>query len=436
MSVLRAIESKIEGLFEGVFGRAFRTNVQPIELARWLTKEMDLHRSVSVSRVYVPNEYTVYLAPSDRAQFASYEGSLIGELQEYLAEHARREGYALLTPAEGDLRHRPGSRNGRVRRVRTCRAAEGRGSSRSRYGTPAASTHAAAARRAGARAAARAVADDGLHAGGVGAGRPAGTGPEPEPPREVATLSFEGRDVPVTGDRVVLGRSRECDIRLVDANVSRRHAEVRQEEGDVLGGRPRLDERNRAERASCRAGRALRRRPHHARLDRRPLRANATVIGSIATDEALLVLKIAFLVLLYLFIWMIVRSATRDVRTAPQESIVLSAAEAAACARSSTDGKGRGLSVVSSPTLPAGRKITIAEADDRGRSPDCGLHLDHDDYVSSRHATLTPADERRLGRGSRLDERHVRQRRAGDDCTPAAAGRRDPIGETKLRVES
>src|SRR5262249_30823749 len=59
---------------------------------------MDQHRSVSVSRVYVPNEYTVELAPYDRAQSASYEGSLIGELQEYLAEHARREGYALLTP--------------------------------------------------------------------------------------------------------------------------------------------------------------------------------------------------------------------------------------------------------------------------------------------------------------------------------------------------
>nr|MBA3567183.1 DUF3662 domain-containing protein [Actinomycetota bacterium] len=48
MSVLRAIESKIEGLFEGVFGRAFRTHVQPIELARKLVKEMDDHRTVSV----------------------------------------------------------------------------------------------------------------------------------------------------------------------------------------------------------------------------------------------------------------------------------------------------------------------------------------------------------------------------------------------------
>ncbi len=98
MSVLRGIESRIESLFEGVFGRAFRTHVQPVELARKLAKEMDEHRSVSVSRVYVPNEYTLYLSPADRSQFSAYEGSLVGELQEYLGEHARREGYALLGP--------------------------------------------------------------------------------------------------------------------------------------------------------------------------------------------------------------------------------------------------------------------------------------------------------------------------------------------------
>src|SRR5580704_11648770 len=97
MSVLRSIESKLEALFEGVFGRAFRSNVQPVELARKLVKEMDEHRSVSVSRVYVPNEYSVYLAPSDRDQFTDYEPQLCEELQDYLAEHARRERYVLLT---------------------------------------------------------------------------------------------------------------------------------------------------------------------------------------------------------------------------------------------------------------------------------------------------------------------------------------------------
>src|SRR3954467_10071376 len=100
MSVLRNIEHKLEGLFEGVFGRAVRTHVQPVELARKLVKEMEDHKVVSVSRVYAPNEYTVYLAPSDREQFASYEESLQSELQEYVAENARRERYELLSPPE------------------------------------------------------------------------------------------------------------------------------------------------------------------------------------------------------------------------------------------------------------------------------------------------------------------------------------------------
>src|SRR4029077_8337662 len=103
MSFLRTIESKLESLFEGLFGRAFRTNVQPVELARKLVKEMDDHRSVSVSRVYVPNEYTIYLSPSDLAQFSSFEDSLREELQDYLAEHARRERFVLLTPPQVKL---------------------------------------------------------------------------------------------------------------------------------------------------------------------------------------------------------------------------------------------------------------------------------------------------------------------------------------------
>src|SRR5438445_9518582 len=96
--VLRAIEQKIESLFEGVFGRAFRTDVEPVELALKIAKEMDDHRTVSVSRVYVPNEYTVFLSTADREEFEGYEGSLLAELEEYVGEHAKRESYALLTP--------------------------------------------------------------------------------------------------------------------------------------------------------------------------------------------------------------------------------------------------------------------------------------------------------------------------------------------------
>src|SRR5438045_6846044 len=97
MSVLRSIESKLESLFEGVFGRAFRANVQPVELARKLVKEMDEHRNVSVSRVYVPNEYTIYLSPADREQFADYEESLRDELQACMAVQGRRSSSGLVS---------------------------------------------------------------------------------------------------------------------------------------------------------------------------------------------------------------------------------------------------------------------------------------------------------------------------------------------------
>jgi hypothetical protein len=204
LSVLRNIEHKIESLFEGVFGRAFRTHVQPVELARKLIKEMDDHRNVSVSRVYVPNEYDVYLSEADREQFAEYEDSLVDELRDYLAEHARREGYVLLSQPKVSF-----------------------------------------------------LTDSDLELGEFGiatrmAQKPAGDGAQPEPGgtmiykprqqpteaasavelgvgREVVSLEFGGTSHPIEKQRVVLGRSRECDLQVNDPNVSRRHAELRQE---------------------------------------------------------------------------------------------------------------------------------------------------------------------------------------------------------------
>jgi len=81
----------IANLIEGAFGRAFRAEVRPTELARKLAREMDAHRTVSVSRVYVPNEYTVWLSQEDRARYADVESEVVDELCAYLLEHARRE---------------------------------------------------------------------------------------------------------------------------------------------------------------------------------------------------------------------------------------------------------------------------------------------------------------------------------------------------------
>ncbi|RDI75617.1 Protein of unknown function (DUF2662) [Gaiella occulta] len=230
MSVLRTIESKIEGLFEGVFGRAFRAHVQPVELARKLAKEMDEHRSVSVSRVYVPNEYTVYLSPGDRQQFASYEGSLIGELQEYLTEHARREGYALLTPPRVSITTDVDLVIGEFGiATRVAQPEEGLPPlpPASSAPIPAPPTPLVPAPPAATPALDSAPAATMIYRSPPFA-REDGVAP-PEPEREVVTLTVDGRAHPITSRSVVIGRSREADIRLADVNVSRRHAEIVQE---------------------------------------------------------------------------------------------------------------------------------------------------------------------------------------------------------------
>jgi hypothetical protein len=97
MSVLRNLESKLAELVEGTFSRAFKSEVRPVEIARKLAKEMDDNRVQSLSRVYAPNEYVVWLSPDDRKQFEGYEGDLRNELSGYLLEHARRERVSLAT---------------------------------------------------------------------------------------------------------------------------------------------------------------------------------------------------------------------------------------------------------------------------------------------------------------------------------------------------
>src|SRR5215216_6937635 len=104
MSVLRTLESKLAGLVEGTFSRAFKSEVRPVEIARKLTKEMDEHRVQSLSRTYAPNEYAVWLSPEDRKQFEGYEDELKRELSGYLLEHARRERISLVTRPQIDFR--------------------------------------------------------------------------------------------------------------------------------------------------------------------------------------------------------------------------------------------------------------------------------------------------------------------------------------------
>ncbi|HET9242532.1 MAG TPA: FHA domain-containing protein [Gaiella sp.] len=105
-------------------------------------------------------------------------------------------------------------------------------------------------------------------------------------------------------------------------------------------------------------------------------------------DETLLALKVGFLILLYIFVWLVVRSATRGLEEgAPQESMIIPAPEAAAL-RASHAPPSRRVVVVSSPTLQPGTAIDLTNTAGVGRGPENAIRLDGDTTVSSRHATL------------------------------------------------
>ncbi len=208
MSVLRSIESKIAGLVEGTFNRAFRSEVRPVEIARKLAREMEEHKSLSLSRAYAPNEYRVYLSPRDRERFADYEDALTGELAGYLLEHARSEQLALVSRPvvlfETDERLGLGEFGIQTRAVSPEHAE-------------------------------RPPALDPPAAEGTGrtmvystAGRVSGPLEERALVRQqTALLVTEGKRLVVGSGGATVGRSRQCDVMLDDPNISRTHAEVR-----------------------------------------------------------------------------------------------------------------------------------------------------------------------------------------------------------------
>ena len=208
MSVLRTLEAKLEAFVEGAFSRAFRSRVQPAELARKLAKEMEENGVISISRTYVPNEYVVFLSPDDRGQFSSYEGALKKELSDYLLEHARNQGLALVTRPTVEFRtdERLGLGEFGIQAHLIQPPDEESGEVEPRqadYGhTMVYSPDAEARKLVEAPAAGRAM------------------------------LVGDGRHTVLSGNRLLVGRSRDCDLVLDDPNVSRRHAELRRQ-GDT-----------------------------------------------------------------------------------------------------------------------------------------------------------------------------------------------------------
>ena len=161
-------------------------------------------------------------------------------------------------------------------------------------------------------------------------------------------------------------------------------------------------------------------------------------LASIAVEEALLVLKIAFVVLLYLFIWRIVRSASRDLRL-PQESFILAPSQAhAPLGREEPQPVDAGrLVAVTSPTLPRSFERTLDSAPVTvGRGTQNDIALEGDDYASARHARIEPRRDgvwvEDIGSTNGTYLNGIKLTRARK-LTPGDVVR---VGETELRYET
>ena len=176
---LQEFERRLERLVEGVFAKAFRRGLTPIEVGRRLTREMNVRRTVGVRGLIAPNQFRVAVSAEDHAMIAKIEQRTTRDLAGYVREHARDEGYVLVGPIE--LTFEVDQKLGAGEFLVTSDMAEGLG------------------------------------------GGPVG-----------ALVTADGNRVQIALDPLTIGRHPDCDVVLNDQEVSRQHAEVRREDGQFL----------------------------------------------------------------------------------------------------------------------------------------------------------------------------------------------------------
>lgn len=206
MGVLQRFEHRLEGMVEGAFARAFKSELQPVEVASAVQREMDDRAAiVAQGRTLVPNDFVVELAQADHQRLEVYADSLGVELATLAREYAREQGYSFVGPVQMRFEGVPDLTTGTFR----IRSGVIRGTT---------------------------VEDGEIR-------RPASDLPRPpgnfagHPRLLVSTNNgpqSSQRTYDLTGPITILGRGTDCDLRLVDAGVSRHHAELRIEDGEVV----------------------------------------------------------------------------------------------------------------------------------------------------------------------------------------------------------
>lgn len=212
MGVGRSIEQRLEGLVEGFFTKVFRSGLQPVEVGRRILREMAEGKTVSVNRVYGPNEFRVVMGPDDYARFSQMEAGLQREFSELVIEQAKQNRWNLMGLPRIRFESIDDMGKGEFR-VEASLSADpdvpGPGvSTRDRSDQDMSDTRAVPSNTA-----------DRLGLANAGA---------------ELVVQEEGKakeTISITKEPVVIGRLSTSDVVLSDPNVSRRHAEIRRDAG-------------------------------------------------------------------------------------------------------------------------------------------------------------------------------------------------------------
>ncbi|MFY0409661.1 FhaA domain-containing protein [Solicola sp. PLA-1-18] len=182
--MLQRFEQRLENVVTGAFARAFRSAVQPVEIAAALQREIDNHAQVlSRGRMLVPNDFTVELSPGDHDRLAPYGQTLEGELGNLVREHVTEQSYTLAGPLRIGFEQHDDLGTGRFR-IRS-------------------QANAVVTPVAGQR-----MTETAVH-------------------RAPVVLEVNGVRHPLSPPGVVLGRGSEAELRINDPGVSRRHAQIK-----------------------------------------------------------------------------------------------------------------------------------------------------------------------------------------------------------------
>jgi hypothetical protein len=199
LGILSDFERRLEGVIEGIFSKAFRTGVQPVELANRILKEMEANKTIGVREVWVPNGFVFTLSTVDRERLGHIEKSLRSELEQVVREGAQERGWDLVGPPEVQFETDPALKEGEF----TCEAV--------------------------------------LVEGQTTSGRVPVVAEAAEPARAEAAAELiliennkPAHSYPLAKERIVIGRLAESDVVVSDPAASRRHAEIRRLDGQYV----------------------------------------------------------------------------------------------------------------------------------------------------------------------------------------------------------